>query len=409
MKKVVIISITIVLVTLLGVIVFLIKSDRSLFRFKMCYIKKEKIEKITARYYYGAGPELTDDLENTKDYIEVDIEDNELIKEISKSIQGKLLIENRSSSWSTLYQSSFRKYIVKLTDNLSFSFDPSAKDDIWVWYKSENDWIRTRIDSRIVDKIRETLKEHFLKDTSVLETEKIEIYNYKEDYALSKEITDVDEIETIIKYIDVNSLENVYNVNYDRAYIKENLKLQDTYYEINFNEFSSLYIDNDFAKAYLLKYAYYIPGLNEIAYAIELTNLDRGITEFIELENTEDYYIIESGLEAEGIVAVEENSLSNYGIRLNILRTNYERYKDNDFIIYKEVDGNWEELEAYVESDTTTVTKSSEINIERINWLEKYGVLESGKYKIERTIFIQGQYDEVKRETKYFVIFEIKS
>ena len=375
----------------------------------MCYIKKEKIEKITARYYYGAGPELTDDLENTKDYIEVDIEDNELIKEISKSIQGKLLIENRSSSWSTLYQSSFRKYIVKLTDNLSFSFDPSAKDDIWVWYKSENDWIRTRIDSRIVDKIRETLKEHFLKDTSVLETEKIEIYNYKEDYALSKEITDVDEIETIIKYIDVNSLENVYNVNYDRAYIKENLKLQDTYYEINFNEFSSLYIDNDFAKAYLLKYAYYIPGLNEIAYAIELTNLDRGITEFIELENTEDYYIIESGLEAEGIVAVEENSLSNYGIRLNILRTNYERYKDNDFIIYKEVDGNWEELEAYVESDTTTVTKSSEINIERINWLEKYGVLESGKYKIERTIFIQGQYDEVKRETKYFVIFEIKS
>ena len=82
---------------------------------------------------------------------------------------------------------------------------------------------------------------------------------------------------------------------------------------------------------------------------------------------------------------------------------------DNDFIIYKEVDGNWEELEAYVESDTTTVTKSSEINIERINWLEKYGVLESGKYKIERTIFIQGQYDEVKRETKYFVIFEIKS
>ena len=278
-----------------------------------------------------------------------------------------------------------------------------------MWYKSENDWIRTRIDSRIVDKIRETLKEHFLKDTSVLETEKIEIYNYKEDYALSKEITDVDEIETIIKYIDVNSLENVYNVNYDRAYIKENLKLQDTYYEINFNEFSSLYIDNDFAKAYLLKYAYYIPGLNEIAYAIELTNLDRGITEFIELENTEDYYIIESGLEAEGIVAVEENSLSNYGIRLNILRTNYERYKDNDFIIYKEVDGNWEELEAYVESDTTTVTKSSEINIERINWLEKYGVLESGKYKIERTIFIQGQYDEVKRETKYFVIFEIKS
>ena len=82
MKKVVIISITIVLVTLLGVIVFLIKSDRSLFRFKMCYIKKEKIEKITARYYYGAGPELTDDLENTKDYIEVDIEDNELIKTV---------------------------------------------------------------------------------------------------------------------------------------------------------------------------------------------------------------------------------------------------------------------------------------------------------------------------------------
>lgn len=405
MKKVIIMSITIVLVTLLVVVGFLLVNEPGLFRFKICYIKKEKIEKPIVRYYYGSGPELTDDLENSKDYIEIDIEDNELIKEISKALQGRFIIEKCSFDF---YQSSIKKYIVKLTDNLSFSVYPASEGEIFVWYKSQTDWVRTKIDSKIIEKIKELAREQFLKDSSVLETEKIEVYNYKENYALSKEITDATKIKTIINCINVDNLENVNNVNYDSAYIKENLKLQDIYYEVKFNEFSSLYIDNDFAKVYLLKYAYYIPGFNEIAYSIELTDLSREIAKFIELENDEDYHIIESGIEGEGRLAIEVESLSEDGIRLNILGASYERYKDNDFILYKEVNDNWEELEAYAEKDTNTVTKSSDVNIERINWLEKYGQLESGKYKLERMIFIQSGYDEPTRETKYFVIFEIK-
>lgn len=409
MKKAVIIAITIVLVTLFVVIGFLLINEPYLFRFKICYIKKEEIENPNIRYYYGAGPDLDEDLKNSKEYIECTVEDNELIKEISKSLQGKLLIENCYSSWHRIYQGSYKKYIITLTDNLSFSFYPDSDDEIFVWYKSKNDWVRTKIDSKIIDKIKELAKEYFLKDNSVLETEKIKIYNYKEDYALSKEITDSIKINKIISYLDKADMKSVENVYYDGRFIKENLKLQDTYYEVNFNEFSSLYIDNDFAKAYLLKYAYYIPGMNEIAYAIELTGLDRGVIALIELENYENDYIIASGLECEGRVAIEEESLSNEGIRLNILGISYECYKDNDFIIYKEVDGNWEELESHAEADANTVTKSSAVNIERVNWFEKYGLLENGKYKLERTIFIQGGYDKPKRETKYFVIFEIKS
>lgn len=403
MKKLVIISVSIVIIILVLVVGFLKITMPYIFP-KIYYIKKEKIESPKIRFYYGGAPNQKEEEQEGGEFIEINFEDNELLKKILTVLEGKMHIYMPDNN--IIYDNDYKIYKVMLADNLYFNFDPSSKGLIYISYKNKH--FTKVIDEKLLDKIRNIATKAFFEDTNMFETEKIEIYNYKEDYALAKEITDPEKISNICNLLKNVNMEKNGTVHNDREVVRQRINFDKPFYEVHFTPHIALYISNDFEKTYTIKYAYQYTGMNETAFLLEVTNLDKKLVELLSIDEGENYQIIESRLETGETIGVEEDSLSNEGIRLTIFNKSYECYKDNDFIIYKEVDGNWEELEAYAEQDRTIVTKSSSVNIERINWQEKYGQLESGKYKLERTIFIQGRYDEVNRETKYFVIFEIK-
>lgn len=412
MKKTILIAIMIIILSIICLLVYGVLSG-AIDISRIAYISKVALDDVSVRFYYDERY-----TENNEHYIDIKIEDEEVLKIIKENLQSKVF-KRTDHIW--IVDPDI--YNVSLSKNFLLKFDPMSNGRVDIEYKNRR--VNGKIDKKAVDKIIEIANNAFVKDTTrSIKTETLELYTHDEMVTNMKKITDTEEINQFLSLIESAKLEQIGEVCFGSEFIKERMNLPKTYYEISINDYATLYADKDFQKVYLEKIAFlqnYNQNKNS-RYLLKVSNIDKISKLFEEYYYDEDTPIIECGFENDTItitnpynelsntqatlsISAEETILSNEGINL-ILKldgsSSFSRVRDNDFIIYKEDNGNWEELEAYVEPDKNTINKSSSKIIEKINWTQKYGVLEPGIYKLERTVNISDV------ETSYYVIFEIK-
>lgn len=119
--------------------------------------------------------------------------------------------------------------------------------------------------------------------------------------------------------------------------------------------------------------------------------------------------IIKKGINIKDIsISIEEYSITNTEIKIIIENENefiYSTSSGDDYIIYYLDDNNWNELQIqgrWNGTELMTMRPSTKRIEEEINWKDKYGKLEKGRYRLERNISINSI------EGNYYIEFEIK-
>lgn len=119
--------------------------------------------------------------------------------------------------------------------------------------------------------------------------------------------------------------------------------------------------------------------------------------------------IIENGINISGVsISVEENLITNTDIKIIIESENefvYSTSSGDDYILYCWNDGKWSELQVLKGDWNSTEMMTSQPPAkkieEAINWNNKYGKLENGRYRLERNIIINNI------GGNYYIEFEI--
>lgn len=119
--------------------------------------------------------------------------------------------------------------------------------------------------------------------------------------------------------------------------------------------------------------------------------------------------IIKKGINIKDVsISIEEYSITNTDIKIIIESENefiYSTSSGDDYIIYYLDDNNWNELQIqgrWNGTELMTMRPSTKRIEEEINWKDKYGKLEKGRYRLERNISINSI------EGNYYIEFEIK-
>lgn len=348
-------------------------------------------------------------------YLDIKIDDPELLKLIKENLQHKFF-SRTEFMWST----DSAVFNVKFSDDFLFKFEPNSNGHIDIEYKDNRS--NGKIDEEIISRLKEIAENEYMKNCDTLEIDKLIINSYDGKLSNMVEETDSKIINEFLSHIKNAKLEQFGGICYTPEAVKERIKLEKSYYEIIINKYSTLYADEDFENIFLEKKTFY-GGLSSAElnshFVLKVSDFNNGEKLLDIYKTNENGKIIDCGfkneimtvptgdivLDVKASISADENSLSNEGVRL-ILRLegddNFSRVRDNDFILYKDNNGIWEELHAKAEPNENTMNKLSDTITEKINWTEKYGELEKGIYKLERKIFVSGV------ENLYFVTFEIK-
>jgi hypothetical protein len=232
---IIILSIIIVLVAIIGILMF--TSLGSKIRYYLYdkiktpkeTIKLEKIDNVTITYTYSISDGVSFD---------VNVEDEELINLLTKSIQNKKL-NNYSSQIGLVI---LGDYTVDLGNNIKFCFDKYNDNGFVMMYYNNKSFL-TKINPEILSKVISIVDLKLTENIEMFKTDKITVsQNGKTDTV----VIDIEE-KTAIDYI-LNQCKNIFTkeIDYEPSIIKPD-------YEIDFNNNIKLFIYNEQEKGWILK------------------------------------------------------------------------------------------------------------------------------------------------------------
>lgn len=358
---------------------------------------------------------LEDYKRNIKE-VSVELKDQEIINKIIDELSNKQL-----KDYTGLKLDFIEIFTVDLGNGISFVFDNNETNDISsALDKSEEEYIRlnnngksiiTAVDKKLLFEISDYSYDEYEKTLTIYDkfkSDKLEIYTINENYAMYNEETNEEKINELLEACNSLQFESL-----DED-VQEPELVKSASYKIDLGT-STFYIDKNFENGILD--SIFGKGDEAVRYH-KVINVDL-LKKFIPQSNVDEKFkVIEANMEnnigedTELNIYVKDGSLSAQGINLRNYIANFdgqaERYKNNDFIIYKDNSGSWEELPSFAQVDKNIVTKTGDTEV--IDWTEKYGTLEPGVYKLERSLFFGDTRGSIEGEVenKYYVIFEIK-